>query len=260
MKEAEKHFKDFFNPYYYSSNIEQVEVAGCFNRWINEDEARALYEPVSEKELKLVLNLFKREKSPGPDGWTVEFYLHFFDLIKDDLLNVVEDVRISGRLAGSLNSTFLALIPKINNPQNFGDFRPISLCNLVYKIISKVLAIRIKPVLSKTLSAEQFGFLEGRQIHDAIGTTHECIHSIKKGNKKALILKLDLQKAYDHVDWDFLRLILLQVGFGVAMTNWIMACVNSTSMVVLVNGEATNFFRSGRGLRQGCLCHHYFLF
>jgi hypothetical protein len=165
----------------------------------------------------------------------------------------VEDVCISGHLARSLNSTFLALIPKINNPQHFGDFRPISLCNLIYKVTSKVLLNQIKPILSKSLLAEQFGFLEGRQIHDAIGTTHECIHSLTKKNKKSLILNIDMQKAYDLVDWDFLRLILLQVGFGLAMTNWIMACVNSTSLAVLVNGEATNFFRSGRGLRQGCL-------
>jgi hypothetical protein len=152
MKEAEKHYKGFFNPTNTFSTIDQVEVAGLFNRWINEDEARELYVPVNEKELKLILTHFKKEKSPGPYGWMLEFYLHFFDLLKDDLLALVEDVRISGRMAGSLNSTFLALIPKLNNPQNFGDFRPISLCNLVYKIISKVLANGIKPILSKALS------------------------------------------------------------------------------------------------------------
>jgi hypothetical protein len=97
---------------------------------------------------------------------------------------MVEETRSSGHIAGSLNSTFLALIPKVNKPVNFGDFRPISLCNLVYKVISKVIVVRIKPILSKALSAEQLGFLEGRQIHDAIGTTHECLHSIKKKNSK----------------------------------------------------------------------------
>jgi hypothetical protein len=89
-------------------------------------------------------------------------------------------------------------------------------------------------------------------IHDAIGTAHECIHSIKQKHLKALILKLDLQKAFDCVNWDFLRLILIQVGFGTQLTNWILECVSSVSLVVLVNGEATNFFKIGRGLRQGC--------
>jgi hypothetical protein len=80
-------------------------------------------------------------------------------------------------------------------------------------------------------------------IHDAIGTTHECIHSIKQKHLKALLLKLDLQKAFDCVNWDFLRLILIQVGFGPQLTSWILECVSSASIVVLVNGEATNFFK-----------------
>jgi hypothetical protein len=96
------------------------------------------------------------------------------------------------------------------------------------------------------------GFLQGRQIQDAIGTVHECVHSIKKKKIKAMVLKLDLQKAYDCVNWDMLRLILLQIGMGINMTNWIMSCVVSTSYSVLVNGEATDFFKSSRGLRQGC--------
>jgi hypothetical protein len=94
--------------------------------------------------------------------------------------------------AGNLNSTFLALIPKSNKPQTFGDYRSISLCNLVYKLISKVIANCIKPILSRNLSVEQFGFLEGRLIHDVIGIDHECNHSIKQKHLKALILKLDL--------------------------------------------------------------------
>jgi hypothetical protein len=91
----------------------------------------------------------------------VEFFAHFFYLISEDLLALVESIRTGGRMAGNLNSTFLALIPKSNKPQTFGDYRPISLCNLVYKLISKVIANRIKPILSRNLSAEQV-WLSGR--------------------------------------------------------------------------------------------------
>jgi hypothetical protein len=129
---------------------------------------------------------------------------------------------------------------------------PISLCNLVYKVISKVITNKIKLVLSRFLSEEQLGFLGGRQIQDTIGTAHECIHNIKRKKQKSLILKLDPQKAYDCISWDYLRMVLIQVGFGLHMKNWILACVSSASFAVLVNGEATYFFRSGRGLRQGC--------
>jgi hypothetical protein len=131
-------------------------------------------------------------------------------------------------------------------------FDQYSLCNLCYKIISKVIAKRLRPILSRVLSEEQLGFLKGQQILDAIGTAQECLHNIKSKKLQAIILKLDLKKAYDCTSWDFLRLILLQSGFGINTTNWIMACVVSTSYATLINEEATKFFKSSKGLRQGC--------
>jgi hypothetical protein len=119
-------------------------------------------------------------------------------------------------------------------------------------LITKIIANRIKPILSRSLSEEQLGFLKGRQILDAIGTTQECIHSIKVKKSKSLILKLDLKKAYDCINWDFLRLILLQSGFSINFTNWILGCVTSANFAVLINGETSKVFKSRRGLRQGC--------
>jgi ribonuclease HI len=144
------------------------------------------------------------------------------------------------------------LIPKENNSLSFNDYRPISLCNLIYKVISKVISNRIKPFLERCISAEQLGFLKGRRIQDAIGAAHECIHSIKQKNLKALVMKLDLKKAFDSIDWEFLRLILHTVGFGDKFINWILSCVTSANFAVMINGEATSFFKSERGLRQGC--------
>jgi hypothetical protein len=115
-------------------------------------------------------------------------------VVGDDLLDLVEDSRIRGKIQRSLNSTFLALIPKENSPRTFGDFRPIALCNLCYKIISKVITNRIKPILSRALSAEQLGFLKGRQILDVVGTTHECIHSIKSKKTKIPVIKTGFEK------------------------------------------------------------------
>jgi hypothetical protein len=119
-------------------------------------------------------------------------------------------------------------------------------------MITKIIANQIKPILSRSLSGEQLGFLKGRQILDAIGTAHECLHNIKTKKSKALILKLDLKKAFDCIDWDYLRLILTQSGFSLSFIKWIMSGVTTANFSVLVNGEPSPFFRSGRGLRQGC--------
>ena len=93
----------------------------------------------------MALKTFKRDKASGPDGWPVEFYMAFFDLLGPHLVNLVETSRITSSVAPSLNSTFISLIPKIEHPVSFTDFRPISLCNLVYKLISKVAALRLEP-------------------------------------------------------------------------------------------------------------------
>jgi hypothetical protein len=123
---------------------------------------------------------------------------------------------------------------------------------LCYKIIAKLVANRLRPILSKGLAEEQLGFLHGRQILDVVGMKQECLHNIKDKKYKALILKLDLRKAYDMISWEFLRMILIKSGFGLATTRWIMSCVKSVSYVVLINGEPSQFFQRGKGLRQGC--------
>ena len=113
------------------------------------------------------------------------------------LLNKIE---LAGKFSGALNSTFLTLIHKCENPSTFVDFRPISLCNLVYKVISKIAALRLKPLLNRTISAQQFGFLKDRQITEPVGITQEIMHSIKTKNSNVMVLKLDLVKAFDRVN------------------------------------------------------------
>jgi hypothetical protein len=213
--EANMYFQNLFSKDTQITPVEQLNIVHMFPLFITEEDSDNLEHPVTKKEIMEILKLFAVDKSSGPDGWTVEFYLKFFEVVSDDLVDLVEDTRSRGRIKSTLNSTFLALIPKENNPQTFGDYRPITLCNLCYKLISKVIANMIKPILSRELSGEQLRFLKGRQILDAIGTAHELIHSIRARKQKALILKMDLQKAYDCFNWDFLLLILVQTGFNV---------------------------------------------
>lgn len=101
------------------------------------------------------------------------------------------------------------------------------------------------------MSLNQFGFLAERQIHDVIGIMEEFIHSIKTKNMKALVLKMDLNKAFDKVNWTFLRLVLLYIRFNLEITNWIMGCVTSANSLVLINGSPSRNFPYSRGIRQG---------
>ena len=106
-------------------------------------------------------------------------------------------------------------------------------------------------MLSKFISCEQFGFMEGRQIHEAIGVSHEGLHSLKTKKLKGVVIKIELSKAYDRVCWLYLRMLLTHLGFEIDFIWWIMACISSISFVVLINGSASPFFYAERELRQG---------
>jgi len=150
------------------------------------------------------------------------------------------------------NRTFLALIPKKDEPISFKDFRLITLCNCIYKFVAKIISRCLKPVLSEVISKKQFGFLNGRQIHEAIGVEREGLHSLRSLQSKGVVLKIDLSKAFDHVSWSFIRLLLTHLGFEVPFIRWIMVCISSVSFAVLINGAASPFFSSRRSLRHGC--------
>eukprot|EP00253_Pinus_taeda_P004333 PITA_04333 len=229
-----------------------MRTAQCFPSFLEEGEADELSIPVSKEEVEAAMKNMGKDKSPGPDGWTIELFLHFFDLIGSDITEVVEESRLKGEIYRPFNSTFIALIPKKDEPETFEDFKPISLCNCIYKIIAKVIAIRLVPILSRNISMEQFGFLDGRQIHEAIGVAQDVIHSIKQKKMKGVVLKIDLSKAYDRINWLYLQLLLTHLGFNYSFISWIMGCISNVSFVVLINGAASPFFKSQRGLRQGC--------
>eukprot|EP00253_Pinus_taeda_P014295 PITA_14295 len=227
-------------------------MTDLLERFVNEEETEALFAPVTSGELEGTLKWFKKDKSPRPDGWTIEFYLAFYELLGQDQLKVVEECRISRSLYNAINSTFIALIPNSDTPSSFNDYRPISLCNCLYKIIFKIIANHLHPILSCHIAPQQFDFLEHRQIHEAIGSAQEAIHTIWTRHQKAITLKIDLAKAFDRVSWLYIKMLLIHLGFPHNFIPWIMACITSPTFSVLINGSASHLFHSERGLRQGC--------
>jgi hypothetical protein len=138
------HFQNLFRADNQATIAEVVRMAQLFPRFVEEDDNRSLMEEISEEELKEALYNFQKDKIPGPDGWTIEFFQGLYEFLGQDILKVVEDTRLSGRIPTSFNSTFIALIPKSDNPSSLDEYRPISLCNCIYKIVTKIIARRIK--------------------------------------------------------------------------------------------------------------------
>eukprot|EP00253_Pinus_taeda_P009198 PITA_09198 len=254
QEEIAQEFLQYFKQMSQEPNINRAEAIESITRHIprliTEEQNTLLLKPISLQEVETAANSLKAGKAPGPDGFTSNFFHHFWELIKWEVWQVVEESRNMRWMYQGLNATFIALIPKLeaNKPDKY---IPIALCNLIYKIVSKVVALRLKPVLPLIISPEQSGYVEGRQITDGIILTHEIIHSLKKSKKPGMLLKIDLSKAFDSIRWDYMQKVLKAFGFDHAWIRWVSSLISSAFFSILINGIPTSTFYSTRGIRQG---------
>jgi hypothetical protein len=178
-------------------------------------------------------------KAPGPDGLPARFFQRNWLLLKEDVTKAVQAFFASGIMPEGANETCIVLIPKTNHPKSMKNFRPISLCNVVYKVVSKCIVNRLRPLMQDIISMSQSAFIPGRMITDNALIAFECIHAIKENSDARgdfCAYKLDLSKAYDRVDWDFLNKVLLKLGFQSSWVQWVMSCVTSLRYRVRFNG------------------------
>jgi hypothetical protein len=211
------------------------------------------------EEVGTTLFMMHLGKAPGSDGFNVGFFQRYWGTFKESVTMAVLDFLNGGEMPEEVNRTLLVLIPKVANPQQLSQYRPISLCNVLYKICSKSMAIRMRGFLDEIISEEQSAFVPGRLITDNVLIAYECIHYLgnKKWNSSAYAIKLDMAKAYDKVEWQYLRCIMSALGFSERWTNLVMRCVTSVSFSVRVNGQFSEVFKPSRGIRQGDLISPY---
>lgn len=194
------------------------------------------------------------EKSPGPNGFNPSFYQRFWALLKNDIFKYCTQWLSNADLPPDLNSTNIVLIPKVENPTNMREWRPIALCNVIYKILSKVLCNRLKKALPHLIDQAQSAFVEGRTIQDNFLIAFEAIHTMKRkvrGKFGDIAMKIDIIKACDRVDWDYLDAILARLEFCDKWCKWIRMCVRTVRYKVLVNQDLVGPIIPDRGLRQG---------
>ena len=217
------------------SDIENVELTLPF---LSEEVARAIME-------------MKANSAPGPDGLPVVFFKTFWDEMKGLIMPMFQEFYIGTLVISRLNFGVVTLFPEIVGATDIRQFRPITVLNVIHRIFSKVCATRLTPVMERLTHPYQFTFLKGRYIHDGILAFHEIIHAVKSRPQKDVFLKLDFQKAYDRLDWAFLRLALERRGLDDRMICWIMQIVMSGNTAININGDVGPYFRPTCGYRQG---------
>ncbi|CAA7019727.1 unnamed protein product [Microthlaspi erraticum] len=217
------------------------------------EEKNHLHRGFSALEVESAVRSMGRYKAPGPDGFQPVFYQSCWDTVGSSVTRFVLDFFATWDLPPGTNDVLLVLIAKVSKPESITQFRPISLCNVIFKTITKTLVERLKAVVSKLIGPAQASIIPGRLSTDNIVLVQEAVHSVrrKKGRGGWMLLKLDLEKAYDRIRWDILEDTLNAVGFNDTWIQWIMRCVSGPVMNLLWNGEKTEAFTPLRGLRQG---------
>lgn len=210
-----------------------------------------LNQAISLLEIKVAIFQMGALKAPGPDRHPPGFFQKFWYVLEEPVTEEVLRVFNTSIIPPGWNTSILCLIPKSSDADSLAQFRPISLCNVLTKGIYKVLANHLRPLMTKLTGQCQSSFIPRRSTSNNIMIAQEVIHSLHRrwGRNGTFIVKVDLEKAYDRVDWGFLEQVLMTSGFKENFRRLVLSCISSTEVAVNWNGELLPPFLPSRGLK-----------
>ena len=222
------------------------------------EAAAVLVGPVTPTEIQQALHTLLNDKVSGPDGFTKEFFEAAWPIVGRDFIVAVQSFFLFGFMPTGVNATILTLVRKTTNAQTMKDYRPIACCNLLYKVISKVLANRLKIIFPDAVERNQCAFITERLLLENVLLASELVDGYhRNGKKEKCAIKFDISKAFDTVKWSFIISVLQAMGLPSQFIHWIRLCISTAAFSVSVNGSLEGFFTSARGIRQGCSLSPY---
>ena len=217
-----------------------------------QDTKNELMTDIDIDEVEKSMKLMQLNKSPGEDGLPIEFYRAFWHEIKNYLFNSYKYSLENGNLSITQKRGVISLLPKKNDLLLLKNWRPLTLLNVDYKILAKVIATRLKEALIHLINSDQTGFLEKRFIGHNIASLIEIIEFCEENDLAAVLLSIDFEKAFDKLDWDFLWKCMAFFEIPENIINWVKILYTGANSCVTNNGHMSNYFAMGRGVRQGC--------
>ena len=234
------------------TNNNPQEDPPLFPKTLTNQEKVNLETPITKTELDEALKKMKNNKSPGLDGYSAEFFKTFWHQLGDFFLDCINQSFQDNKLTTSQLQGLITCIPKSGKARNLiKNWRPISLLNTSYKLISACLTNRLRPILCRIISSEQKGFLENRSISDCTRLMYDIIFECQEKEINGLILSIDFEKAFYSISWKFIRECLVKLNFGENFLKWVKLFQNKSNSRIILNGHLSESFLLERGCRQG---------
>ena len=219
---------------------------------ITNEQKSACEKAISEEELDKAIKNLKTGRSPGFDGIPSEFYIKYWHLIKSCFFKVLKEIEETEELCISQYRGVICLLFKQGDRDEISNWRPITLLNTDYKIIAIIYASRLRGILPFIINEDQKAYIEGRQITESVRLTQDIIDYTDENDRPGAIIFLDQKKAYDRVEWEYLKLCLEKFGFGPRFCSWIIMLYKGGQSCIQTNGFISSFFKITRSMRQGC--------